>query len=512
MFGYIECDKVMATVRSSSKSTTSTKSPQSPTASTPTKNSSGSASINEGQEDIATIAKQISDHAEAIYQTWKARGLAPTEILNCHTNPSDTFGKSITQPNGRTFNKDKSPVSELLVNAPDMSNNNLEKLVSTFVNEDKARLAARKRNSPTSGGTIQHALKKFEKNDPSSPSKQTSPTSTPLNKHVPDVLIDTIDQVLPKELSSVRSISNNTSSSNSNNISKTSSSSLSLSSSSPSPQKPQTPAKPANLINHVPSWPLKNRLGTSPPTRKELSPTKEIITNTTTSLQISTTSSSSPARKSSDILDEVSREEERLINALKAGQVITNNDPKILPEVITSTLSSESSTSLLSSSSSTSGSSTLNNHTPSWKKPDVSTTSSSPNTTPATWNGIQLKPVSVATTASSSSSSTNTQIHLKTDELSHNNNLYIKLTKTRAPRTENVPHPELSASRNISMRATASSPVRPFLTRGSVAERVLIFERCPEIKGPPRNAIKEPIKLQVSSFLFYFFHSLRLFA
>lgn len=485
----------MATVRST-KSTTPTKSPQSPTASTPTKSSSVNTSLNEGQEDIATIAKQISDHAEAIYQTWKARGLAPTEILNCHTTatPTDTFGKSLTQPNGRTFNKDKSPVSELLVTAPDMSNNNLEKLVNTFVNEDKARVAARKRNSPTSGGTIQHALKKFEKNDPSSPSKQTSPTSTPLNKHVPDVLIDTIDQVLPKEISSVRNISNNTSSSsNSNNISKSSSSSQSTT--SPSPQKPQTPAKPANLINHVSSWPLKNRLGTSPPVRKELSPTKEISPNTTntssTHTPTSQNTSSSPARKSSDLLDEVSREEERLINALKAGQVITNNDPKILPEVITSTLSSDSSQ-------------IINNHSPSWKKPDVSTTNSSPNTTPATWNGIQLKPVSAAST------STNTQIHLKTDELSHNNNLYIKLNKPRAPRTENVPHPELSASRNISLRATASSPVRPFLTRGSVAERVLIFERCPEIKGPPRNAVKETIKLQVSAMFYILFEYLPL--
>ncbi|XP_028039967.1 uncharacterized protein LOC114250337 isoform X2 [Bombyx mandarina] len=39
--------------------------------------------IDTGEEDIAAIARQISDHAEAIYQTWKARGLAPSEILSC---------------------------------------------------------------------------------------------------------------------------------------------------------------------------------------------------------------------------------------------------------------------------------------------------------------------------------------------------------------------------------------------------------------------------------------------
>lgn len=36
-------------------------------------------------EDIAAIAKQISEQAEAIYQNWKSRGLAPGELLNCHS-------------------------------------------------------------------------------------------------------------------------------------------------------------------------------------------------------------------------------------------------------------------------------------------------------------------------------------------------------------------------------------------------------------------------------------------
>lgn len=42
-----------------------------------------------------------------------------------------------------------------------------------------------------------------------------------------------------------------------------------------------------------------------------------------------------------------------------------------------------------------------------------------------------------------------------------------------------VPHPELTSSQRQHLRQTAANPVRPFLTRGSVAERVLIFERCP---------------------------------
>ncbi|KPJ13759.1 hypothetical protein RR48_10943 [Papilio machaon] len=51
--------------------------------------------IDTGEEDIAAIAKQISDHAEAIYQTWKARGLAPTEILSCRPTPGIKLTESL---------------------------------------------------------------------------------------------------------------------------------------------------------------------------------------------------------------------------------------------------------------------------------------------------------------------------------------------------------------------------------------------------------------------------------
>lgn len=55
--------------------------------------------IDTGEEDIAAIAKQISDHAEAIYQTWKARGLAPSEILSCRPAPGIKLAESLrTKP------------------------------------------------------------------------------------------------------------------------------------------------------------------------------------------------------------------------------------------------------------------------------------------------------------------------------------------------------------------------------------------------------------------------------
>lgn len=67
------------------------------------------------------------------------------------------------------------------------------------------------------------------------------------------------------------------------------------------------------------------------------------------------------------------------------------------------------------------------------------------------------------------------------------------------PRIEQVPHPELTTQQKQHIRAaaatgTGNNPIRPFLTRGSVAERVLIFEKCPselllDKRGPRQPAI-----------------------
>ncbi|XP_037049893.1 serine/threonine-protein phosphatase 2A regulatory subunit B'' subunit alpha [Bradysia coprophila] len=388
-----------------------------------------------GEEDIETIAKQISDHAEAIYQNWKARGLAPTEILNCHTGTSDAFGKTLTPP---THRSKESPVTELLAQAPDMSNNNLEKLVSSFVNEDKAR-QQRKSNILTSG-TIKDALRKFEcadrntsvkpnylrntspqPNNQRNSSPQPSTNGNKLNKNVPDVLMNTIDQV------------------------------VTVKEQSPPRQKPETPAKPASLINHTPSWPLKNRLGSSPIKKDGQKNGEE---------NINSVKHSDKTKKSSDLMDEVLMEEERLINALKTGTVL-NND-KMLPEVITSTLLTD----------------TTDRGT-TWTKPSISTTVSSTSITTTIYDELHHKPVTNQSTEMAPT----------------------KITKPFRPRNDAaVPHPEVSlnstkANHSVATRGSSSNAaVRPFLTRGSVAERVLMFEKCPEAKAL-RNIPKEPAKL-----------------
>lgn len=434
----------------------------------------------EDQEDIESIAKQISDHAEQIYQSWKKSGLSPTEILSCRTDSGPSFNKALS-PTSPT-----SPVAELLSQAPDLSNNNLGKLVSSFVNEDKARIAAqRKQSSPTSGSnSIAHVLQKFERsssepptsqrptnlvrqssqppqsssisNAPSASSSVASNGLSSSSKNVPDVLKDTIDNVLPK-------------------------------------QKPQTPAKPEHLLNHVPSWPLKSRAvnnTSSSGSSNSLGSNHQISVNHILSdssnglpeksdmvKKQSSNASTGVNKKTSgysankhELMDEVTREEERLINALKTGIVLNNDSSKAtpspktsLPEVITSH--------------------TLNNHhdpiSPKERgnmnsQPDVS--SSAPQTPlengqPALklFNGVPAKP--------NHTPMFNVQTFTNKDgdkPFSVN-----KVATARMPfRTQTR---DIDDIKNATAKNTPS-PVRPFLSRGSVAERVLIFEKAPPEK------------------------------
>ncbi|XP_066255538.1 serine/threonine-protein phosphatase 2A regulatory subunit B'' subunit beta-like isoform X5 [Euwallacea similis] len=110
------------------------------------------------EEDIAAIAKQISDTAEVIYQNWKSRNLAPADLIACHAaGDTDKLGSMLKpQPPVK-------PSIDLLAQAPNMDNNRLEKLVKNFVHEDKARLAAQAACKPMPS-SIQYALQKFEKN------------------------------------------------------------------------------------------------------------------------------------------------------------------------------------------------------------------------------------------------------------------------------------------------------------------------------------------------------------
>lgn len=440
--------------------------------STDVRGSSPASSNFEAAEDIESIAKQISDHAEAIYQEWKARGLAPTEILKCHPDSDSSFNRTLspksspTTPSfsGRTILDHNQPISpELLAKAPDLSNCNLKHLVDSFVNEDKARLAAQRSDSPI-GNSIKYTLKKFENLGERSPSPIASPSppvyssnaksySSPqqqdiiiktnssltnnnslnyLNKnepqsphHVPDVLKDTIEK------SSKR-------------------------------PKPETPVKPDHLLNHVPTWPLKQRLivqsksDMKTPVDKKLSGSPASVVD-------------GPSRKSPsiDVLDEVSREEEKLINALKTGTVLSN---ECLPEVNTLIDYQSDAEQQLNGISSVIKENINNNN--------------------KNEKDVHSVPNSKATPPPQNPNHTPMYVPHKEEHLKGFSS-FARVSTTRIPSR----HDPKSDDKKFELK-NAPSPVRPFLSRGSVAERVLIFEKCPE-KTPMRQTTEKP-KIQVS--------------
>lgn len=437
--------------------------------STDVRGSSPASSNFEAAEDIESIAKQISDHAEAIYQEWKARGLAPTEILKCHPD-SDTssFNRTLSpksspttpQSTGRTILDRTQPISpELLAKAPDLSTSNLKHLVNSFVNEDKARIAAQRSDSPV-GSSIKYALKKFENLGERSPSPIANPPppaysssnaksySSPqqqdiinktnssltnnnnlnyLNKnesqpqhHVPDVLKDTIEKCSKR-------------------------------------QKPETPVKPEHLLNHVPTWPLKHRLVVQNKSDMKTPVDKKLTSGPSSS-------SESKMAQGIDVMDEVSREEEKLINALKTGIVLTN---ECLPEVIQSSLNDYEN----HDEQQLNGISTV-------IKENVRSDGESNNMTQTQQTPPPQKP-------------NHTPIYVPHKEESKGFSSFARVSTTRIP-SRNDPK---SDDKKFELKSVPS-PVRPFLSRGSVAERVLIFEKCPE-KAPLRQTTEKP-KIQVS--------------
>lgn len=387
--------------------------------------------------------------------------MAPSEILKCHPgNDNLSFD--------RTLNPKLSPTSvlafekALLENAPDLSNSNLKKLVNSFVNEDKARLAAQRTEGGSAGRcspSIASTLQKFENPSESPPSyklatSSRSPVNTPTSGissssyssseatssitnlfpkseqnqkvlfQIPDVLKDTIEQCAKR-------------------------------------QKPETPVKPNHLLNHVPQWPLKKKSSLSKTNAACDNENQKIEYNSQYSLN------ASDQKNDIDVMDEVSREEEKLINALKTGTVLSSDS---LPEVISSSfneykLQTEQLLNGISSKSRKMAQGNVNNDTLQSQQPQPP---QKPNHTP-----IYVPPKEENTRGFSSFSRIG--------------------VNTRIPNRHEISKLD---EKKFELKSIPS-PVRPFLSRGSVAERVLIFEKCPE-KAPVRQALQEKPKVSVS--------------
>ncbi|XP_044739382.1 uncharacterized protein LOC123300788 isoform X2 [Chrysoperla carnea] len=521
----------------------------------------GSKFPDSGEEDIAAIAKQISDHAEAIYQTWKSRGLAPTEILNCHSNAqaADKFGSTLTPQQQTSSVIDsstiKSPVVDLLQQTQHLDNNHLEKFVNNFVSEDKAaRMAAARQKSPAKSlpSSIQFALQKFESNL-QSPSSTTSATTTYSNNNNnnltkpsstkpqilqkpqispkpalfrQELLSDTIETIFPPDLQ---------------------------------PQKPQTPKRPTYLVQNSSSsmsqtdsstvssttsptaglqtWPLKNKIES--PKRTVKSTLEQISAPQSLNNESSKYATLPSSKNSPSYLDEVAREEERLINALKTGVIIAED--RTTPE---RTLSSKKNKSNGSPSSPSPSSFIKKDVSPSREAVSCYLTSPPSNqdrplskddrndlsnmsivdyakvryraaqqTPQQRLDDVIGKPTiersetpvaaivsrvrnkfepPTASTGGAGDQKTSDVVDMSTRwglRPRPRTNSGTNLNSTENSHHQNVPHPELTNSQRQHIRAAAAAtnsslvsgnnPVRPFLTRGSVAERVLIFEKCP---------------------------------
>lgn len=342
----------------------------------------------EPEEDIAAIAKQISDHAEAIYQTWKARGLAPNEILTCHRDSSaaDKFGSVLTpQPKPAAV---QDATHKLLA---DPNTNNLERLVNKFVVEDKARLAARQSRSLSPkpfASSIQYALQKFEQKA-SSP-EQMKPSigggggaGTGAGSGIVKRYSKSPIRSYSEEFTSL-SLAKNNAVTSVNSCGTTENDATS-------------------------SWPFRNKCSGAAGKPATLIAVGE--------------------SQNSNFIDEVAKEEQRLIDALKNGSVIENSNRKSVKPAVPSK------------------------------------------------EGVQMLRSAGGYDIVGSSNRSKPEFLIGLSALSSS-----RRNQHAHRQQEQVPHPELTDHQRANIRSNhhqQSNPVRPFLTRGSVAERVLIFEKCP---------------------------------
>ncbi|KOX77839.1 Serine/threonine-protein phosphatase 2A regulatory subunit B'' subunit alpha [Melipona quadrifasciata] len=513
-----------------------------------------------GDEDIAAIAKQISDHAEAIYQTWKSRGLAPTEILNCHSNATaaDKFGTALTptstsnSPNstGKVTPTATSPTNavDILSQTPSLDNGNLEKLVNNFVVEDKARLAASRQRSPskTLPSSIQFALENNQIGNQVIKAKQgnvllspTSPfatkpsqivkpqvsTKTP-GAHHREVLLETIETTFPADLTPSKIV-----------VQQKRPASTVIT----SPTASNHDDSPTN--SGLTTWPLKNKLNDGKRATDPCRSTQQEIAKLLANKEEKRNSSSN----SSVYLDEVAREEERLINALKTGSVITEEPaertvlsltrqkpaikrekPKVEPvkpiiighnhhaaglvatsaavvnSVVSPTPGGGNAGSVTSDTKSLSKDDLSNMSVVDYAKVRYRAAQQNPPTQQRleeqrTNNSFNSTEQLVSTTRSKFETEIQKDKEASREEKDSVTSRWGPRINSPRPRIEQVPHPELTTQQKQHIRAaaatgTGNNPIRPFLTRGSVAERVLIFEKCPselllDKRGPRQPAI-----------------------
>ncbi|KAI9556816.1 hypothetical protein GHT06_016607 [Daphnia sinensis] len=283
---------------------------------------------NSAEQDIQAIAKQISDHAEAIYQTWKSKGLTPNELLHLHSTettegPADVApafrqmrtSSSVDRRSASERPKSGSSLSPVELLASPQLDATLEQLVNSFVHEDKARLAARARTvSPSPAGvqqptsaaasTIQTALKRFEMKGLNYESARASSNRVTQPEPPADVTVRSSPSFQEAVQSSNRTSPGQQAAEQPSGTVKSRA------------QRFATRIELANASHVSPSWPVKRAVSPGPVQYHKVTVVAEVAAHNPVA------AASAAANKSASNTSEVDKEEEKLINALKTGRVI----------------------------------------------------------------------------------------------------------------------------------------------------------------------------------------------
>ncbi|XP_043657179.1 uncharacterized protein LOC122622640 [Drosophila teissieri] len=133
-------------VTSAIKTTTTTRKPAgsgvSPKTSKAQVASNSPSATSDSNAEIAELTKKINDHADAIYHTWKSQGIPPPELLQMYTNAAASG--------------DLSDVA-----SPTADAEGLQKMVTSFVNKDKeqrGKTNSLKKSDITANGKVKKAV------------------------------------------------------------------------------------------------------------------------------------------------------------------------------------------------------------------------------------------------------------------------------------------------------------------------------------------------------------------
>ncbi|KAH8374899.1 hypothetical protein KR200_008238 [Drosophila serrata] len=443
-------------VTSAIKTTTTTRKPAgsgagaSPKSSPKSPGSSAPVSVSDidSNAEIAELSKKINEHADAIYHTWKSRGIPPPELLQLYTNAGGAG--------------DLSDVA-----SPTADTEGLKKMVTSFVNKDKeqrGKTNSLKKSEITTNGKVKKAPSPATSSYTSVPEpalqspKKVAAIST--SKALPDVNLN-YDINLHLDV---------------NNLSQ---------------QQTHNLLKISELIQQQKDSPATTA------TAKKRQSSKAAATNSSNSLGSSSSSSSGSSQKLAATEQPTKKQSKAGINGSRSasGPVAVSIDVVDAPATRAVTVANSSNSIAVSD---------KGNEPATTSRKSSKTKENSAEGKPAT----KEKPTATAAGATAASAAIvvtrkSTTSRSATDNAGHTaaNAPATSTSATSATSMDATPATSGSTTMPTLNKVKPTSGARAalangqdkinLLTRGSVAERVLMFEKCPDVRHSFLN-IKRP--------------------